>query len=112
MNYDVHVYWDNPKQREEAELIKYNLDTMGVVTFNMVDNPIGPHPLPMFEAKADDSILPKIEDLLAKIRKSCSVLIHKNTGSHMYDHTYGARWVGEPLALNLDFITKMMGHRF
>jgi succinate-semialdehyde dehydrogenase/glutarate-semialdehyde dehydrogenase len=30
-------------------------------------------------------------------RKCCSVLIHEKTGDHIYGHTKGARFLGEPL---------------
>jgi len=36
-------------------------------------------------------------------------LVHEKTGDHMYDHTKGARWLGEPLELNLEFLKNFPG---
>jgi aromatic ring-cleaving dioxygenase len=34
-------------------------------------------------------------------------LIHEKTNDHMYDHTEGARWLGTPLELNLEFLLNL-----
>ena len=44
-----------------------------------------------------------IEQLLASF--DLSILLHEDIGvDHVRDHTDGARWLGNPLALNLDFL--------
>ena len=73
-------------------------------TFSLVDVPIGPHPLPMFEAHVSAENLPAIEAQLVATRVNCSILIHEKTGDHVYDHTKGARFLGEPLELNIEFL--------
>jgi len=109
MNYDIHVYWKNPLEREKALEIKLLLNRSQVQTFSLVDIPIGPHPLPMFEAHVSAQRLPEIEALLVENKGSCSILVHEKTGNHMYDHTQGARWLGEPLELNLEFLKNFPG---
>jgi DOPA 4,5-dioxygenase len=69
-----------------------------------VEKAIGPHPLPMFEAHVSSQIMPAIEKLLIENRGNCSVLIHEKTGDHIYDHTKGAHFTGEPFALNVEFL--------
>ena len=104
MNYDIHIYWRNSDEREEAlELQKVRIEN-NVQTFPFVEKPIGPHPYPMFESHVTTQTLPAIESLLAVNRKSCSILIHEKTGDHDYDHTKGARFLGEPLELNIEFL--------
>ena len=58
----------------------------------------------MFESHVSSQTLSVTESLLVANRKSCSVLIHEKTGNHVYDHTKGARFLGEPLELNIEFI--------
>ncbi len=104
LNYDIHVYWRNDEERNEAILLKKVLLENNVQCFSFVEQPIGPHPLPMFEAHISSERLNEISALLTEIRKECSILIHEKTGDHLYDHTTGASWLGKPLDLNLDFL--------
>ena len=104
MNYDIHTYWRNSDERNEALKLKQLLIDNNVQTFSLVEIPIGPHPLPMFEAHVTSANLPAIEALLVANRVNCSILIHEKTGDHVYDHTKGARFLGEPLELNIEFL--------
>ena len=107
MNYDIHIYWRNSDERVEAlELQKVLIDS-NVQTFPFVEKPIGPHPYPMFESHVSSQTLFVIESLLVANRKTCSVLIHEKTGDHVYDHTKGARFLGEPLELNIEFLRNL-----
>ena len=104
MNYDIHIYWRNSDEREEALELQKVLIESNVQTFPFVEKPIGPHPYPMFESHVTNQTLTVIESLLVANRKSCSILIHEKTGDHVYDHTKGARFLGEPLELNIAFL--------
>ena len=104
MNYDIHIYWRNSNEREEALELQKVLIESDVQTFPFVEKPIGPHPYPMFESHVTTQTLPEIESLLVVNRISCSILIHEKTGDHVYDHTKGARFLGEPLELNIEFL--------
>jgi DOPA 4,5-dioxygenase len=104
LNYDIHTYWRNNDERDEALKLKQILIDNNVQTFSFVDIPIGPHPLPMFEAHVSAENLPAIEVLLNANRVNCSILIHGKAGDHVYDHTKGARFLGEPLELNIEFL--------
>ena len=104
MNYDIHIYWRNSDEREEALELQKVLIESNVQTFPFVEKPIGPHPYPMFESHLTSQTLLVIESLLVANRKSCSILIHEKTGDHVYDHTKGARFLGEPLELNIEFL--------
>ena len=104
MNYDIHIYWRNSDEREEALELQKVLIESNVQTFPFVEKPIRPHPYPMFESHVSSQTLFVIESLLVANRKTCSVLIHEKTGDHVYDHTKGARFLGEPLELNIEFL--------
>jgi DOPA 4,5-dioxygenase len=109
LNYDIHTYWSNNDERDEALKLKQILIDNKVQTFSLVESPIGPHPLPMFESHVSAENLPAIEAQLAANRANCSILIHEKTNDHMYDHTEGARWLGTPLELNLEFLRNFRG---
>jgi DOPA 4,5-dioxygenase len=104
LNYDIHTYWRNAAERDEALKLKQLLIDNNVQTFSLVEVPIGPHPLPMFEAHVSSANLLAVEALLVANRVNCSILIHEKTGDHVYDHTKGARFLGEPLELNIEFL--------
>ena len=104
MNYDIHIYWRNNDERNEALALQKVLTENNVHTFPLMEKPIGPNPYPMLESHVTNQTLPAIELLLAANRKSCSILIHEKTGDHVYDHTKGARFLGEPLELNIEFL--------
>jgi len=104
LNYDIHTYWRNAAERKEALRLKQILIDNDVQTFSLVEVPIGPHPLPMFEAHVSAENLPAIEALLVANRVNCSILIHEKTGDHLYDHTKGSHFLGEPLELNNEFL--------
>ena len=104
MIYDIHVYWRNNDERNEVLVLQKVLIENNVQTFSFVEKPIGPHPYPMFESDVSSQTLSAIESLLVANRKSCSVLIHEKTGDHVYDHTKGAHFLGEPLELNIEFL--------
>ena len=104
MNYDIHIYWRNNDERNEALALQKVLIENNVQTFPFLEKPIGPHPYPMFESHVTNQTLPAIESLLTVNRKTCSILIHEKTGDHVYDHTKGARFLGEPLELNIEFL--------
>ena len=104
MNYDIHIYWRNNDERNEALALQKVLIENNIQTFPFVEKPIGPHPYPMFESHVTTQTLPVIESLLVANRKRCSILIHEKTGDHIHDHTKGARFLGEPLELNVEFL--------
>jgi DOPA 4,5-dioxygenase len=104
LNYDIYIYWRNNDERNEALAIQKVLIENNVQTFPFVEKPIGPHPYPMFESHVTTQTLLEIESILTANRKSCSILIHEKTGDHVYDHTKGARYLGEPLELNIEFL--------
>ena len=71
MNYDIHIYWRNNDERNEALALQKVLIENNVQTFPFVEKPIGPHPYPMFESHVTTQTLPVIESLLVLNRKSC-----------------------------------------
>jgi DOPA 4,5-dioxygenase len=63
---------------------------------------VGPHPLAQFEVHFDESCLP---DILPALQASgLTILVHPLTDDDRADHTSLARWIGEPLDLDLSVL--------
>jgi aromatic ring-cleaving dioxygenase len=65
-------------------------------------HPIGPHPLPMFEAWFASEHLDKVVRWGMANRQGLSVMIHPLSGDDLADHRDHAFWLGATHPLNLD----------
>lgn len=101
MEYHAHIYWSTPEQRDQALKIRETLVDLGCQVGRVHDEPIGPHPLSMFQAVYDSSNQDVVENLLVDMRGGLSVLLHESVNDDVRDHTEGARWLGEQLQLDL-----------
>lgn len=106
--YDVHVYYDTDEKEKEAlqlrESMKERFTWMRF--YNPKGRPIGPHPVPMWEADfgsyENRGKLNEIREFLAKEHQSLSILIHPHsTDSDYADHTEHAIWFGEKQDLKI-----------
>jgi DOPA 4,5-dioxygenase len=104
MNYHAHIYWENDEEKIKALSLREPLIKLTCDLGRVWDRPIGPHPLPMFQAKYSDSIKQNVEDLLSN--SGLIVLLHEDTGDDIKDHTLGARWIRRSLDLNIDWLRK------
>lgn len=106
--YDAHIYF-TPQTRPKAETLQKALlnsftpEQMRVS--RLVDRPVGPHPLPMFEVNFPKANFQMIRNFLEDNRNGLDVLIHTVTGDDPKDHTEGATWLGQKLELDMDFLT-------
>lgn len=105
--FDVHVYY-NDQSREEAMLLreKMSLQFPWMRFHSPKDRPIGPHPVPMWEADFHEFVnkdkWEEVVDFISKEHGDLSVLIHPySTDGDFADHTKNAYWVGTPLKLRL-----------
>ncbi len=99
MNYHAHIYWENEAQRFEALQLRHPLHEMGCNLGRIWDEPIGPHPMAMYQVNYNTDIQKDVENLLYKAK--LHILLHEDTGDDLRDHTENTRWIGRPLALNL-----------
>ena len=103
MNYHAHIYWKHIGERVQALSLRSQLEALGCSLGKIHDQPIGPHPLPMYQARYDSSNQAEVESLLRT--QTMSILLHEDIGvDHVRDHTDGARWINKPLDLNLKFL--------
>ena len=102
----AHIYY-LPEQRPAAEALRdaFLREMEGeagpriLFVGRLADRPVGPHPIPQFEihfgADAVEGIAGTIE------RSGLRALIHPLTDDDLADHSSLARWIGEPIALDL-----------
>lgn len=102
MYYHAHVYWSTPEQRATALALRDLLAETSAGLGRVWDQPIGPHPLPMYQVNYCDDIKNLVERFLDN--RGLSVLLHEDTGDDLRDHTVGARWIGPKLELDLDWL--------
>ena len=108
--FDVHVYYDGVRERDRAMALRGALcDAMPWMRFmDPIDTPIGPHPVPMWEADfAGPENTSRWGEVVAFLEgrhatDGVSILVHPHTteGS-VADHTKHAHWIGQPKQLIL-----------
>ena len=104
--YHVHVYC-TVEQIPLAQQIRTAMlrDLPAIQGAGPVRNrPVGPHPLPMFEAWFGPEYFDEVKAWVVAKRQGLSVLFHPITGDDYRDHAEGAIWVGEPLPLDLEIL--------
>jgi aromatic ring-cleaving dioxygenase len=106
--YHAHVYYADSGQRGIAATIRNAAEQQfEVVMGRWREEPVGPHPLPMYQVSFARELLPDLVPWLLSAHGPLSILIHARTGmGDVMDHTAGAMWLGPPLELNLDFFDR------
>ncbi len=106
--YHAHVYYAGPADREIAAAIREAAETsFEVVMGRWRDEPVGPHPLPMYQIAFDRALFPDFIPWLQSVHGPLSILVHTRTGvSDLMDHSDGAMWIGRSLELKLDFFDR------
>ena len=65
----------------------------------MMDEGVGPHPIPQYEIHFRTSAVPQIIAILEK--SGLRALVHPLTDDDLADHTSHARWIGAPVDLDV-----------
>ena len=99
MYYHAHIYWSTPEQKNIAVRIRDQLSELECELGRVWDEPIGPHPLPMYQVNYSDTNKQAVEWLLKTT--GLTILLHEDTGDDLRDHTEGTRWLGNELKLDL-----------
>lgn len=113
--YHSHFYF-KPEEYDKAERVCANIRRSigsNARVYELVDHPIGPHPLPMFEVDFPSSNLGKVIEVLLTFREGLTILVHPLSGDHLADHTEYPLWIGQPLELNIEILKQViqgMGH--
>ncbi|MBD2307408.1 4,5-dioxygenase [Chroococcidiopsis sp. FACHB-1243] len=103
-DFHAHVYYDR-QSREVAARVREELSTKFDVRLGRWhDNPIGPHPKPMYQVAFLPEQFGAIVSWLMLHRQGLDILVHPTTGNDVADHTKHALWLGEKLELNIEFL--------
>lgn len=104
-DFHAHVYYHDDKTRDIAAKIRaYTEDNFDVTMGRWREEPVGPHPKPMFQIAFDPSIFDQIVPWLMLNREGLSILVHPSTGDDVTDHRDSPLWLGEKLDLNIGFL--------
>src|ERR1700757_4030438 len=105
--YHAHVYYD-PSTREKAERLRTGIGERFVARVgNWHDEPVGPHPIAMYQVAFPVEEFPRLVPWLMLNRGGLDVLVHPETGDAYDDHTIHALWLGTPLPLRLDVLRRV-----
>lgn len=107
--FHAHIYFE-PAQQSSAEALYLAIHTLmlprvrlGLFHFRLV----GPHSLPMFTVMFEEAEKFEFIQFLQRNRSELSILIHEDTGDDYRDHTQGAEWLGNPLAINFEHFERI-----
>ncbi len=106
--YHAHIYYPDPHDRALAADIRERIEeNFEVVMGRWRDEPVGPHPLPMYQVAFANDVFPTLVPWLMLNRQGLSVLIHPNTDDAVLDHRDFPLWLGQKLDLNIAFLEAM-----
>ena len=106
--FHVHVYFD-PPTRATALVVRDGLaERFDVELGRIHERAMGPHPKSMYQVKFAPGEFSGLVQWLMLNHASLEVLIHPQTGDDVADHTVNALWLGEKLALNIEFLRKFV----
>ncbi len=109
-SYHAHVYYADERSRALAAQLRTALgERFAVALGNWHDQPVGPHPLPMYQVSFAAAEFPRVVPWLMLNHGGLSVLIHPNTDDGFRDHAEHALWLGTRLTLRLDILRKLLG---
>lgn len=103
-NFHVHVYYDSATRETAARVRDALAAQFDVELGRWRDDPVGPHPQSMYQVKFAPEEFAKIVPWLMLHHEGLPVLIHPSTADDVSDHTERALWLGEKLALNIEFL--------
>ena len=98
--FHAHIYYSD-ESRSAAEKLREDFRVNGEVLFvgQMVDRAVGPHPIPQYEVHFVEGALPAVVSAIEG--SGLRALVHPLTDDDLADHTSLARWIGEPVELDV-----------
>ena len=105
VGYHAHIYYTDDDSRARAAEIREAVDRQFDVRLGRWrDEPVGPHPKPMYQIAFAPDQFPAIVPWLMLNRNGLTVLVHPETGDDVADHRDQPLWLGEVLPLNIAFL--------
>ena len=104
--YHAHVYYD-AGTRIAAERLREAMGRAFTVKLGRWhDEPVGPHPVSMYQVAFAVDEFPRLVPWLMLNRGGLGVLVHPLTGDDYADHAQFAAWLGTPLPLKLEVLRR------
>ncbi len=105
-SYHAHIYYD-PATRATAERLRQGIgERFEARLGNWHDEPVGPHPVSMYQVVFAADQLSRLVPWLMLNRDGLDVLVHPLSGDSLADHTRFAMWLGRALPLRLDALRR------
>jgi aromatic ring-cleaving dioxygenase len=100
-SYHAHVYYDRPEAREQAAVLREEIgERFPVQMGRWHDEPIGPHPMGMYQVAFDAALFQTLVPWLMLNRRDLTIVVHPNTDNQKDDHLKHALWFGAVLELD------------
>lgn len=101
-HYHAHIYYD-PASKERAARLRERIAAAfpDAVIGRWHDEPVGPHPVSMYQVAFATGMLATFMPWLMLNRDGLTILVHPGTGDGYADHTKHAAWLGGMLPLRL-----------
>ena len=104
--YHAHVYYDGASRADAAGLRGAIERAFEVEMGRWREEPVGPHPQPMYQVKFGVGQFARIVPWLMLNRAGLTILVHPDTGDAYRDHALNALWLGEKLKLRLEVFSR------
>ena len=99
--FHAHVYYGDAAERERAATLREALAArFSVVLGRWRDDPVGPHPVAMYQVAFAAKTFATLMPWLMLHRDGLTVLVHPETGRPRADHLQHAAWLGAALPLD------------
>jgi aromatic ring-cleaving dioxygenase len=103
--YHAHVYYRDADERARAAELRDAVEGSFEVAFGRWrDEPVGPHPLPMYQISFAARTFAEFIPWLMLNRRDLTILIHPVSGDDVADHRDHPFWMGESLDLDIGFL--------
>jgi aromatic ring-cleaving dioxygenase len=106
--YHAHIYYDAESRAAAAALRDQIEGAFKVTMGRWRDEPVGPHPQPMYQVAFAVDQFPRLVPWLMLNRTGLTVLVHPTTGDAFRDHAEYALWLGAKLELRLAVLKAML----
>jgi DOPA 4,5-dioxygenase len=106
--YHAHVYFDATTRSRAERLRDTIVAKFAVKAGAFADEPRGPHPVPQFNVIFEAPEFQNIVPWLMLNREGLDVLVHPLTESNYDDHSAFALWLGTPVPLRLERLSRKL----
>lgn len=104
--YHAHIYYDGATRGTAERLRQAIGERFAVRLGRWHDEPVGPHPISMYQVAFAVDELPRLLPWLMLNRGGLNVLLHPLTGDDYEDHARFALWLGTPQPLRLEVLRR------